>query len=117
MRWLAALGVVLAAREAEAGQATCSNPGLPVGASASSDLLPGRLTLGLTTGLLLVNGSEVVIENAGRIRYDSQLALSETRLSAEYALTPWLAVGGALPFRIVDIGVAYFDPASGVVLA
>gem|GEM_PF-778454 len=101
------------ARTAHAGQATCSNPGLPVGASASSDLLPGRLTLALTTGLLVIDGSEVVIETAGRVRYDSRLALFETRLSAEYALTSSIAIGAALPYRIVDIGVDYFDPATG----
>lgn len=86
---------------------------MPVGASASSDLLPGRLTLALTSGLLVIDGSEVVIENAGRIRYDSSLALFETRLSAEYAIASWLAVGAALPYRVVDVGVEYFDPATG----
>lgn len=116
-RFLAVTAVALLARNAHAGQATCSNPGLPVGASASSDLLPGRLSLGLTTGLLVIDGSEVVIENAGRIRYDSRLALLETRLSAEYALTSSIAFGAALPYRIVDVGVDYFDPATGQELA
>lgn len=112
-RFLAVTLLALVARTAHAGQATCSNPGLPVGASASSDLLPGRLSLSLTTGLLVVEGSEVVIENAGRIRYDSRLALSETRLSAEYALTSSIAFGASLPYRVVDVSVDYFDPTTG----
>lgn len=112
-RLLAIIVVALLARTAHAGQATCSNPGLPVGASASSDLLPGRLTVGLTMGLLVIDGSEVVVENAGRIRYDSSLALLETRLSASYALTSSIAFGAALPYRVVDVGVDYFDPATG----
>ncbi len=116
-RFLAISVVALSARSAQAGQATCSNPGLPIGAGASSDLLPGRLTLSLTTGLLLLDGSEVVIENAGRIRYDSSLSLFETRLSASYALTSSIAIGGALPYRVDDVGVEYFDPATGAPVA
>jgi thiol-disulfide isomerase/thioredoxin len=115
-RFLAISVVALAVRTAHAGQATCSNPGLPVGAAASGDLLPGRLTLALTTGLLVIDGSEVVIENAGRIRNDSRLSLFETRLSASYALTSSIAFGAALPYRVVDVGVDYFDPATGAPL-
>ena len=55
---IAALAAVPA--RASAGQATCSNPGLPIGAAASSDLLPGRLTLNLTTGFLPIRSEEVV---------------------------------------------------------
>ena len=99
--------------EAEAGQATCSNPGLPAGAAASSDLFPGRLTLSLTNSLLTVSSSEVLAEGQGQVRYDADLVLVETRLSAELALRSWLAVGLALPYRLIDVGVAYRDPATG----
>jgi thiol-disulfide isomerase/thioredoxin len=116
-RFLAITLLTFVARTAHAGQATCSNPGLPIGAGASSDLLPGRLTLALTTGLLVIDGSEVVVENAGRIRYDSRLSLIETRLSASYALTSSIAFGVALPYRVVDVGVDYFDPATGAPVA
>jgi thiol-disulfide isomerase/thioredoxin len=70
--------------------------------------------MSLTSGLLLLSDSEIVVENAGRLRYDSTLKLVETRLTAEYAITSWLAVGGSLPYRVVDVGVNYFDAASGV---
>lgn len=109
---IAALAVT--APPARAGQATCSNPGLPVGAAASSDLLPGRLTLNLTTGFLPISSEEVLAEAQGPVLYDSRLVLVETRLAAEYALTPWLALGAALPYRMVDIDVAHRDPASGM---
>lgn len=104
---LASPGVV------HAGQATCSNPGLPAGASASSELFPGRLTLTLTTGLLPISSSEILDDATGPVRYDSHLVLVETRLGAEYAITPQLAIGIALPYRVVDVGVSYFDPTSG----
>lgn len=112
---LLAIGGVLAAlaAPAEAGQATCSNPGVPVGASASSELFPGRLSLTLTTGLLPISSSEVLDDAAGPVRYDSSLVLLETRFGAEYALTPYLAIGGALPYRVADVDVSYFDPATG----
>ncbi len=107
-------GVVAAlATRAHAGQATCSNPGVPVGASASSELFPGRLTVTLTSGLLPISSSEILDDAAGPVRYDSHLVLLETRLGAEYAVTPYLAIGGALPFRVVGIDVNYFDPATG----
>jgi thiol-disulfide isomerase/thioredoxin len=98
---------------AHAGQATCSNPGVPVGAAASSELLPGRLTLNLTTGLLPISSSEVLDDVGGPVRYDSHLILLETRLGVEYALTPYLAIGGALPYRVADVEVSYFDPTTG----
>ncbi len=114
LRFLAIGGVLAAlAARAYAGQATCSNPGVPVGASASSELFPGRLTLNLTSGLLPISSSEILDDAAGPVRYDSHLVLLETRLGAEYALTPYLAVGGALPYRLVDVDVSYFDPATG----
>lgn len=112
---LLAIGGVLAALapHARAGQATCSNPGVPAGASASSELFPGRLTLTLTNGLLPISSSEVLDDAAGPVRYDSHLVLLETRFGAEYALTPYLAIGGALPYRVADVDVSYFDPATG----
>ncbi len=114
LRLLAIAGVIGAlAAAAHAGQATCSNPGVPIGAAASSELLPGRLTLNLTAGLLPISSSEILDDASGPVRYDSHLTLVETRLGAEYAITPYLAVGGALPYRVADVGVAYFDPGSG----
>ncbi len=115
LRLLAIAFVVAAlATPARAGQATCSNPGVPIGATASSELFPGRLTLNLTTGLLPISSSEILDDAGGPVRYDSHLVLVETRLGAEYAITPYLAVGGALPYRVVDIGVGYFDPSTGM---
>lgn len=115
---LLAAGAVLVAAPtaAHAGRATCSNPGLPVGAAASGDLLPGRLTLGLTTGLLPLSSSEILDEPTGALVYESTFVLSETRLSAGYALAPWLAVEGSLPYRIAAIDVTYRDPATGMVV-
>jgi thiol-disulfide isomerase/thioredoxin len=114
VRWFAAFAVVFAgAHEAHAGQATCSNPGLPVGAAASRDLFPGRLTLSLTSSLLTVHSTEILDDAQGPVRYDADLALIETRFSAEYALSSWLAIGVALPYRAVDVGVTYRDPTSG----
>ena len=110
----AAIWAAVAARPAHAGQATCSNPGLPAGAAASSDLLPGRLTLNLTTGLLPIHGEQVLAEAQGPVLYDSRLVFVETRLAAEYALRPWLALGAALPYRMVDIDVAHRDPSTGM---
>jgi thiol-disulfide isomerase/thioredoxin len=113
---LFAIGCVLAAlaRDGSAGQATCSNPGVPVGAAASSELLPGRLTLNLTFGLLPVSSTETLDDVSGPVRYDSHLLLLETRLGAEYAITPRWALGGALPYRMVDVGVHYTDPSTGM---
>ena len=106
--------VCVAPLPATAGQATCSNPGLPLGARASVDLLPGRLTLGLVNGLISSGGTEVVTDARGAVRYDAGLTLVETRLTGEYALTSSVAIGFAMPFRMVDIGVAYRDPATGM---
>lgn len=115
LRTLALAAVALAAAPslARAGRATCSNPGLPVGASASSDLLPGQLTLGLTTGVLPLSSSELLDENGAPLRYQSRFVLVETRLSAALALTPWLAAEAALPYRVADLDVTYRDPATG----
>ncbi len=114
LRFLALACIVAGlAAPANAGQATCSNPGVPVGASASSELFPGRLTLNLTSGLLPISSSEILDDAAGPVRYDSHLVLVESRLGAEYAVTPYLAIGGALPYRVVDIDVSYFEPATG----
>ena len=114
MRFLAIGGVLAAlATRAHAGQATCSNPGVPVGASASSELFPGRLTLNLTSGLLPISSSEILDDAAGPVRYDSHLVLLEMRIGAEYALTPYLAIGGGMPYRVADVDVSYFDPTTG----
>ncbi len=108
---LAVLAVL--AREAHAGRATCSNPGLPVGAATSSDLLPGQLTLGLTGGFLPLRSTEILMEQQGPLRYESSFVLVETRLNASLALTPWLALEGSLPYRMIDVDVSYRDPATG----
>jgi thiol-disulfide isomerase/thioredoxin len=108
---LAVLAVL--AQEAHAGRATCSNPGLPVGAASSSDLLPGQLTLGLTTGLLPASSTEILDEAQGPLRYESRFVLIETRLNASLALTPWLAVEGSMPYRVIDVDITYRDPATG----
>ena len=101
---------------ARAGQATCSNPGLPLGAAASSELMPGRLSLSLTSGFLPVHSEEILDEGAGPVRYDTRLALVETRLAAEYAVRPWLALTAALPYRVVDVDVEHRDPATGAMV-
>jgi thiol-disulfide isomerase/thioredoxin len=117
----AAAAVALAAlaaapAPARAGQATCSNPGLPLGAAASSELMPGRLSLSLTSGFLPVHSEEILDDGAGPVLYDTRLALVETRLAAEYAVRPWLAVTGALPYRVIDVDVAHRDPATGAMV-
>lgn len=113
IRRTCALGVALAfsaPAAARAGQATCSNPGLPVGAAASSDLLPGRLTWSLITGVLPISDEELLQETDGPLIYDARLTLVETRLSAELALRSWLGIGVALPFRVVAVDVTHRDP-------
>lgn len=101
---------------AHAGRATCSNPGLPVGASASRDLLPGQLTLGLTTSILPLRSSEQLDEADGSLRYESRFTLVETRLAAALALSPWLAIEAGLPYRVIGVDVTYRDPATGAVV-
>ena len=108
-----AAAVAWAPAPARAGQATCSNPGLPIGAAASPDLMPGRLTLNLTTSVLPVHSEQILSDAQGPLRYDTRLVLLETRLAGEYALTPWLALGGALPYRVIDVGVTTRDPTTG----
>jgi thiol-disulfide isomerase/thioredoxin len=110
---LLAAGVICVATPARAGQATCSNPGLPAGALASSDLMPWRLSLALTTSLLPISSQQVLTDAQGTLRYDTRLVLVETRVSAELALRSWLAVGLALPYRVVDVDVTYRDPDTG----
>lgn len=107
-------GLLAIASPADAGQATCSNPGVPIGAAASAELLPGRLTINLTNGLLTLSGTQTLDDVSGPVRYDSRLVLLETRIGAEYALTPYLAIGGALPYRVVDVNVHYSDPSTGM---
>lgn len=111
----ALLSIALASRAspAHAGRATCSNPGLPVGAAASSDLLPGQLTLGLTSGLLPAESTEILDEAQGPLRYESRFVLVETRLNAALAVAPWLAVEASLPYRVIAVDVTYRDAATG----
>ena len=112
-RSLAVAAALAAPVPAHAGQATCSNPGLPVGAAASSELMPGRLTLNLTSSVLPIDSEEVLAEATGPVRYDTSLLLVETRLAAEYAVRPWLAFSIAAPYRVVDIAVEHHDPDTG----
>ncbi len=112
-RALFAAAALCVATPARAGQATCSNPGLPAGALASSDLMPWRLSLALTTSLLPISSRQVLTDAQGTLRYDTRLVLVDTRLSAELALRSWLAVGLALPYRVVDVDVTYRDPDTG----
>src|SRR5689334_18978936 len=88
-----------------AGQATCSNPGLPIGAAASPDLLPGRLTITLSSALLPIDGSDDIQEGTQLVHYDSTLVFVETRLAAEYVLTPYFAIAASLPYRVADVDV------------
>lgn len=98
-----------------AGQATCSNPGLPIGAAASPDLLPGRLTLTLASALLPIDGSEDIQEGTQLVHYDSTLVFVETRVAAEYVLTPYFAVAASIPYRIADVDVSTRPvPSSGI---
>jgi thiol-disulfide isomerase/thioredoxin len=98
---------------AHAGQATCSNPGLPAGAVGSSDLIPWRLNIGLTAGMLPIASEQLLDEPTGQVRYDARVVIVENRLTAELAVTPWLALGMSLPYRIVSTDVTYRDPATG----
>src|SRR5690349_1824055 len=109
-----AIGITPSA--ASAGQATCSNPGVPVGATASPELMPWRLTVALTTGILPISDDELLDETRGSVQYDARLAVIESRLSAELAIRPWLAFGAALPYRVVSIDTTYRDPATGEVI-
>jgi thiol-disulfide isomerase/thioredoxin len=47
---------------------------------------------------------------------DSRLVVVDSRLAAEYALAPWLAIGAAVPYRMVDVDVAHRDPGTGAEL-
>jgi len=108
-----AVATLLQQGVAHAGQATCSNPGVPIGAAASSDLFPGRLSLGLGFGLLPIRDDELVDEG----RYEASLTLLEARMSAEYAIRSWLGVGLSLPYRIAAVAVTYRDPDTGEVIS
>lgn len=98
-----AIGLAAAAGPARAGQATCSNPGLPAGTSSTAELSPGRLSLTLGTSLLPIWSTETVEERQGLARHDTRLISFESRLAAEYALTPSLALTAALPYRVIDV--------------
>jgi len=117
IRTIVVFAIAVAAPTAHAGQATCSNPGLPLGTRASRDLLPGRLTLNLTNNLLPISEEEVLQEGLGQVRYNTDLVLFESRLAAEYVLTPYLAIGAAFPYRAVDVGVEQRDAATGMPIA
>lgn len=106
--------LLLTAAEAHAGQATCSNPGMPIGATASADLVPERVIVGVTTGLLPISGTELLAEPTGNVLYESTLAIVETRLAAEYTVSSWLGLGFQLPYRVIDVGVTYKDPSTGM---
>jgi thiol-disulfide isomerase/thioredoxin len=106
---MSALAALLACAEARAGQATGSDPGLPVGAATSSDLVPRQLTLTLTTSFLPASSEQILIEPQGTVGYDANLTFIETRLAGEYSLRPWLALGFAVPYRVADIDVTYRD--------
>ncbi|MBS1120484.1 MAG: hypothetical protein H6Q90_2712 [Deltaproteobacteria bacterium] len=116
LRWLVVVATMTCAPLAHAGQATCSNPGVPVGAAATGDLMPGRLTLNLTAGLLPIHSKQVLDEAQGQVLYDTRLVLVETRVAGEYALRPWIAVGFAMPYRVVDVSVTNRDPSTGMEL-
>jgi len=107
---------LVACPTARAGQATCSNPALPIGGLASSELMPGRLTLDLTTGFVPSRGKEVLATPQGSVLYDTRFLRVESQLSAEYVLRPWLAIAGSLPYRVDDINVRYLDPDTGLVI-
>jgi thiol-disulfide isomerase/thioredoxin len=108
--------LVAAPSPAAAGQATCSSPGLPVGATASGELLPGRLILTLNNGFLPIQSDELIGETQGLVRYDTRLLFVESRLGAEYALTPWLALSAAFSYRVIDVDLQHRDPQSGAVI-
>ncbi len=117
LRTIVAFAIAVTPGIAYAGQSTCSNPGLPIGATASSDLLPGRLTLNLSSAMLPIHEEETIAEGAGSVLYDTHLLLVETRLTGEYVLMPSLAIGASFPYRVVDIDVAQRDPATGMPIA
>ena len=73
---------IAASSPAFAGQATCSNPGLPVGASVSTELAPGQLVVGLTEGILPISSSEVLAEPTGALQYDNHLVLLDAMAAA-----------------------------------
>ncbi len=68
--------------------------------------MPGRLTLNLTSSLLPIDEQETIQEGVQQIRYDTNYLFVETRLAAEYVLTPYLAVTASLPYRVIDVDVA-----------
>jgi hypothetical protein len=111
-RSLCVLGL-LAASPVEAGRATCSNPGVPVGSGASRDLLSGQLSLTLTSLFLPIESSETLDEGLGQVLLDQKVRVLETRLSGEYTLRPWLALTGSFPYRVVDVELTQRDPMTG----
>lgn len=78
--------------------------------------MPGRLTLNLTSSLLPISSEEVLPEAQGPVLYDTRLILVENRLAVEYALSSWLALGLAAPYRVVDVDVTHRDPATGALV-
>lgn len=112
-RWLFVVGALAAVSPAEAGRATCSNPGVPVGSGASRDLLNGQLTLTLTSLFLPIASEETLDEGLGQVLLDQRVRVLETRLAGEYTLLPWLSVTGSFPYRIVDVELVHRDPMTG----
>jgi thiol-disulfide isomerase/thioredoxin len=101
---------------AQAGRATCSNPGVPVGSGASRDLLAGQLSLTLTSSVLPIHSEEVLDEGLGPVEFDEDVTIIESRLAVAYAVLPWLEVTGALPYRVIDVGLVHRDPSTGEVV-
>jgi thiol-disulfide isomerase/thioredoxin len=62
---------------------------------------------------LTITGTETVDEATGPVLQDSNLVLVETRLSAEYAVRPWIAIGASFPYRMVDVDVEHRNPMTG----
>ena len=110
----ALIALLLAApTTAEAGRATCSNPGVPVGSGASRDLLRGQLSLTLTSSLLPIHSEEVLDEGLGPVLFDENVTILENRLAVAYTVLPWLEITGALPYRMIDVDLSHRDPSTG----
>lgn len=113
IRTALAAALLAIASPAHAGRATCSNPGVPVGSGASSDLLRGQLSLTLTSSLLPIHSDEVLDEGLGPVMFDERVTILETRLATSYTLLPWLAFTASFPYRVIDVDLVHRDPATG----
>jgi thiol-disulfide isomerase/thioredoxin len=112
----AALILLALTGSAEAGRATCSNPGVPVGSGASRDLLAGQLSLTLTSSLLPINSKETVDDGLGPVILDEDVTILETRLAVAYTVLPWLEVTGAVPYRMIDVALTKRNATTGEVM-